>query len=212
VIDVFRSYENEPWSQRLHVWVRARSCPFDAVADHVPAAGRILDIGCGHGLFSLLLAQRPNRQVVGVDIDAEKVEVARRAGIRAGLGNVEFDVVPSDFSPTIGWEGICLVDVLYLLGVDEGRRLVRGAAAALKPGGALVVKEIDVRPRWKFELARYQELAATRVLRITEGRSVEFVPPSTIAAEMRTSGLEVDHVSLQRGRLHPHHLVVGTAR
>ena len=71
-----------------------------------------------------------------------------------------------------------MVDVLYLLGQDRALDLVTRAAAALAPGGVLAVKEIDVRPRWKYELARVQEMVSTRVTRITAGEGVAFVPPA----------------------------------
>ena len=209
--DILRAYRGEAWNERLHVWFRARSCPFDAVETRVPRHGRILDLGCGHGLFSLILGRARERDVVGVDIDADKLGVARRAAARAGLTNVRFESVAPGFVPSDGWDAVCLVDVLYLLGHEPARQLLRSASAALNPSGVLLVKEIDLRPRWKYELARFQELAATRLLRITEGRQVAFLPPNEIATEMAAGGLVVERVSLQRHRLHPHHLVVGRA-
>ena len=38
---------------------------------------RILDIGCGSGIIALMLAQRTEAQIVGVDIDAPSVEEAK---------------------------------------------------------------------------------------------------------------------------------------
>ena len=81
-----------------------------------------------------------------------------------------------------------MVDVLYLLGRDPALALVGDAARALAPGGSLVVKEIDVRPRWKYELARAQEVVSTRVTRITQGAGVAFVPPDDIVAAMSGAG------------------------
>ncbi len=51
-----------------------------------------------------------------------------------------------------------------------------------------MVKEIDVRPRWKYELARAQEIVSTRVTRITEGAGVAFVPPDDLEAAMAGAG------------------------
>ena len=50
----------------------------------MPRRGEILDAGCGHGLLSLYLAaQSPERRITGVDIDDEKLAVARRAAAAA---------------------------------------------------------------------------------------------------------------------------------
>jgi 2-polyprenyl-3-methyl-5-hydroxy-6-metoxy-1,4-benzoquinol methylase len=209
--DVLSAYRSERRSDRLHVWARTRSCPFEAVAARAPASGRTLDFGCGHGLFSLMLADAPGRDVVGVDIDLDKLAVARRAAARVGRENVRFEEATTELLATPGWDTICLVDVLYLLGIDRARELLRQTARALAPGGVLLVKEIDVQPRWKYQLARFQEVAATRLLRITEGKGVAFLPPTEIAVEMEGAGLVIEHVPLQRGRLHPHHLVTGRA-
>ena len=66
-----------------------------------------------------------------------------------------------------------------------------------------------MRPRWKYELARAQEIVSTRVTRITEGTGVAFVPPGELEATMAGAGLTVDRLPLGRGSLYPHLLFVG---
>jgi 2-polyprenyl-3-methyl-5-hydroxy-6-metoxy-1,4-benzoquinol methylase len=190
--------------------MRARSCPFAELEARVPRAGRILDIGCGHGLGSLVLGLASSgRQVLGVDVDADKIPFATAAATAAGTGNVDFRAVAPAWRPGGAVDAVVLVDVLYLLGAAAARTLLADLATAVAPGGSLLVKEIDVRPRWKYQLARLQELVATRVTRITEGVDVDFLAPDDIAAVLAAAGLDVEHVPLHRGRPHPHHLVVG---
>jgi SAM-dependent methyltransferase len=63
-----RLYRHEPLATRLFVRARRLLAPLDAVAAEVPAAGAVLDVGCGHGLFSLALAAADaTRRVLGVD-------------------------------------------------------------------------------------------------------------------------------------------------
>lgn len=197
---------------RAHIAVRWLTCPFPAVAAAVPRRGRILDVGCGHGAFSLYLAlDAPERVLHGVDVDVDKVSDARRAaeGLEA---RVSFDAVPSNWQPPAdgGWDGIVIVDVLYLLGTATAVALVEAAAVALAPGGTLVVKEIDTTPRWKYRLAIGQELAATRVAKVTEGSHVDFVAPEQLEMTMRAAGLDVTRRRVDRGYPHPHLLLVGT--
>lgn len=206
---VLSAYDGASRGTRLHVRGRWRSCPFVAVAAEVPSTGRVLDVGCGHGVLSLLLAVTgPGRTVTGVDVDVEKLVDARQAADRAGVA-VAFDPAPAAGVPAGPWDAITIVDVLYLLGAVPAEALLTAAAEALAPGGVLVVKEIDVRPRWKHALARVQEIVATRVLRITEGSEVDFVPPTVLAAAMERSGLIVEQRRVDRGYLHPHHLLLG---
>lgn len=203
------AFAEAPRNERLHVAGRLRSCPIADVARATPASGRILDFGCGHGAVALYLAMaEPSRSITGVDVDDEKIAVARAAAESAALA-IEFDAVQPDHRPEGEWDGITIVDVLYLLGEDAAGDVVDRAAAALAAGGVLIVKEIDVRPRWKYWLASLQEVLATKVLRITEGSQVRFVPPAVIGARMERAGLTVEHQPCHRGRLHPHHLIIG---
>jgi 2-polyprenyl-3-methyl-5-hydroxy-6-metoxy-1,4-benzoquinol methylase len=203
------AYSHLGRGDRFHTAVRWRTCPFPAVEAAMPRTGRVLDLGCGHGLFSLYLAAAgPDREVVGVDIDEDKLVSARRAAAHAGLA-VRFEAAPDGRVPPGPWDAITVVDVLYLLGEPAALDLVGRAAAEVGPGGVLAVKEMAVRPRWKYELARAQEMVATRVLRITEGDEVAIVPPDDIAAAMSDAGLEVARRRLDRRAPHPHLLLLG---
>ena len=188
--------------------MRWLSCPFPTLEALVPPVGRVLEIGCGHGLFALYLALgSAEREVYGVDIDSGKLADAEQAA--HGVGNVVFGEVPLDWRPAGEWPTVVIVDVLYLLGAEAGRRLLAEAAAAIAPGGRLVVKEIDTRPRWKYRLAVGQELAATRVARVTAGATVEFLAPDDMEATMAGAGLRVTRHRIDRGYPHPHLLLVG---
>ena len=204
------AYAGRARSERLHVAGRLRSCPIDVVAAATPRSGAILDFGCGHGVVSLYLAMTStDRHVTGVDVDGEKIEDAHAAAKAAGV-EVVFEAVEPDFRPTGQWDGIVVVDVLYLLGRQGALEVLDAAAVALAEGGVLVVKEVDVRPKWKYWWAATQEFLATKILRITEGTKVEFVPPAVFAARLRERGLQVEARRCDQGRLHPHHLIVAT--
>jgi cyclopropane fatty-acyl-phospholipid synthase-like methyltransferase len=210
VTTALRAYDGQPRGVRFHTVVRARTCPFGALEARVPSGARVLDVGCGHGLLSISLALgSPGRTVRGVDIDRDKLPYARRAANAAGLDNVTFEAVAPDWVPDGTWDAIVIADVLYLMGPEAARDLLARLAGALADGGVVLVKEIDVRPAWKYRLAQVQEQIATKVARITEGGAVEFLPPAAIGATLGAAGLHVEHVPLHRGRLHPHHLVIG---
>ena len=207
------AYRDAPRGDRLHVWVRWLSCPFPPIADVLPSTGRVLEIGCGHGLFSAYAARRsPGLQVLGVDIDAEKIAVAAASEPVDG-GRLEFAVGRSGSVPAGPWDAVVLVDVLYLLDTASQRALLESAAAALAPGGLLVVKDMATRPRWKARWNAVQESLSVRVLGITAGsREFAFVDPEERAGWLAGSGLrDVRMRRLDRRRIHPHHLLVGQA-
>lgn len=206
-------YRGAPRRARLHVGARWRSCPFDAVTDAVPATGRILDLGCGHGLFTLHLALAAGgRSLVGVDIDEAKLAIAEAAASSCAPA-VEFRLGSADEVPTGPWDAVTVLDVLYLLDEAAQHRIVTDAAAQLAPGGVLVIKEMSRTPRWKFVWNRVQELLAVRVLRITAGHAMTFVPDDALPAWMADAGLDVvADRRVDKGYLHPHRLVVGRRR
>src|SRR5258707_839850 len=72
-------------------------------APQPPAAGNLLDLGCGYGPLALVLAVRsPGAQVWGVDVNRRALELCARNAERAGLTNVrcarpDDPAVPDEF-------------------------------------------------------------------------------------------------------------------
>ena len=203
-----------PRQARLHCQIRWLTAPFAALELEVPLEGDILEVGCGHGVFSTYLALTSHaRRVVGVDIDADKIELARTTADRLAPGeaDVRFEVSASGDVPRIdgGWRSIVFADVLYLLPADRRRALLEECIDALAPGGLLVVKEVDTQPRVKARIAQFQEFLATRVARITEGETLDFPSADELEAVLRDAGLRTMAKRIDRGYLHPHCVVLG---
>lgn len=174
----------------------------------VPRSGRILEVGCGHGLFSAALAQTaPDRDVVGVDVDGDKIHAAQRAAVRCG-GRLRFAALPAGQLPPGPWDAVAIIDVLYLIDRAGQETLVRRLAADLAPGGVLLVKEMALAPAWKFRWMALQERLSVQVLRITEGDELTFVAPVEVGGWLADAGLVVEHRRLDRRYPHPHHLLV----
>ena len=200
-------YRSAPAGTRAHVAVRWFSAPFPAIAAALPPGGRLLEIGCGHGLFSAYAALLdPTREVLGVDIDADKIDAAQVAA--RAVEHLEIREAPDGAVPAGPWDAVVFVDVLYLLPADEQRRLLAEAVGRLAPGGRVVVKEMGTRPRWKVRWNTLQETLSVKVLRITEGSSFDFVDPVTMGGWLTELGLEVELHRLDARRVHPHHLLV----
>ena len=208
---VLSLFDHAPKRDRLHVRGRFRTCPVALVDADVPRDGRVLEIGCGHGLVSAYLAlSSGERHVTGIDIDARKIAVASHAlsHVDPTSAHLEFHHVAPGELPDGPWDAIVIVDVLYLLDRSAEFALLDDCVERLSEHGVLVVKETDVVPRWKHRVARTQEVVATKVLRITAGSSLSFTPIADIAGHLRSRGLAVTSRPVDKGYLHPHALVV----
>ena len=207
-------YRDAPASVRVHVWLRWQTCPFWEVARAAPVEGSVLEIGCGHGLLATSLAlDSRRREVLGIDVDIRKIWGALCAARNATLvgANLRFDQAAPGHLPAGPWDCIAIADVLYLLDPRNQRQLLQECAARLAPKGTLLIKEMALRPRWKFRWNVLQETISVRWLGLTlwERHPFTFVPPAELARWLRQAGLEVEFRSLDAGYLHPHLLLVG---
>jgi SAM-dependent methyltransferase len=110
----------------------------------ISSGARCLDVGCGGGDMTAVLARRvgPSGRVLGVDLDAEKLDLARREAAELGLHNVEFQL-----ADLRAWQPPSPFDVVYIRFVLT--HLPDPAAATqtifrwLHPGGLVIVEDID---------------------------------------------------------------------
>ena len=105
---------------------------------------RCLDVGCGGGHVTLLMARLvgPEGQVVGTDMDGEVIALAREDGRTAKLDNVEFRRADAAMSQAIGEYD--LVYARFLLShLSEPERCLEAMVRACKVKGAIVLEDID---------------------------------------------------------------------
>jgi 2-polyprenyl-6-hydroxyphenyl methylase/3-demethylubiquinone-9 3-methyltransferase len=203
-------YADEPLAVRLHVQARHRLCPLQRIADHVPPSGRVLDVGCGHGLFGNLLAlESDRREVVGVDPMASKIAVARR--VARTLPNVRYAVgsaaaVRAD-QPAGGYDVVTILDVLYLLPPPTKLALLRDCRALVARDGLLLLKTNDTAPTWKYRWARFEEQLMTR-LGLTAGEGLHFFNAAQNQALLAEAGFQARVVRLESWLPYPHVLFV----
>jgi len=111
-----------------------------------PDDRRLLDLGCGVGTAALYLAARAPVDVLGVSISPAQIRLAERYAARGGplQGSVAFTTADFTDLPTdlTGFDVAFAIE--SFVHADPASEFFRGAARALRPGGALVVID-DVR-------------------------------------------------------------------
>lgn len=118
-------------------WIPA----LDGVEAKLQAGANVADIGCGHGISTIVMAQAyPRSRFVGLDTHAPSIERARQAATEAGVADrVTFVVADARDFPGSDYDLISYFDCLHDMGDPAGA--LRSAAARLAPDGTVLVVE-----------------------------------------------------------------------
>ena len=107
----------------------AREVAFEAVAEVEPR--RVLEVGCGPGEASEQIARDLAADVVALDTSERMVELARRRGVDARVGDVQS-------LPFADGEFDCALAAWMLYHVPDVDRGIAELSRVLRPGGRLV--------------------------------------------------------------------------
>jgi len=95
--------------------------------------GKILDIGCGDGFISSLIASRTGAKMYGVDISATSISNARKKGVKAKVANIDAGL---PFGKEI-FDAIFCGDVLEH--IQDTEKLIENANKMLKKNGYMII-------------------------------------------------------------------------
>lgn len=196
-------YKHHSLLARLHVWIRVNTCPFFAVEKFIPKKGRIIDYGCGHGVFSHILSlTSPDREVYGIDISKRKIEEARKT--IANNGRIKFldDVKIDNLIEKA--DCITILDVLCYFSDKERRELLKKFYKILKPKAKLIIKDMRKSFSIKYAWLYLQEFVAIKIFGITKASSLNFFTVKHLSRLLIDIGFNVRVIDMERKYLYPH--------
>ena len=168
---VLSRYRGAGVGTRLFLNARWRWTPYERIAAKLPTSGTILDLGAGHGLLSLALClSEPGRTVLGLDHDPRRTALARAAG--GDVPNVEFES-GSLLGGVSAADGIVVLDAMHYLSHDEQELFLGRCRTALRPGGVLLIRDVDAAAGSRSVVNRTYERVMTG-LRITRAEKLHF--------------------------------------
>lgn len=107
----------------------------------IPAGARVLDLGCGSGLDTLLVAARAG-SIVGIDFSAVMLSVARASAESMALANVEFREGEAESIP-VETGSIDAVLVNGIFNLNPGRAAIfRELARVTRRDGVVFAAEL----------------------------------------------------------------------
>jgi 2-polyprenyl-3-methyl-5-hydroxy-6-metoxy-1,4-benzoquinol methylase len=202
---VIRAYDDPV--VRAYGWARfgiLRQRFLDEIGQYLPAAGPVLDIGCGFGLFSLYYASvEPGRFLRGIDLSPRRIAMARRAAARLGVGNVAYEEGDArEFKGDGEVAAAYMLDIVHHIPVPTVRPLLRQLHRCLQPGGLLLVKDVDTHPAAK----RWFTWLLDRAM--APGTPVHYWAAETLATALEETGFRVRRHLMVDFLPYPHVLYV----
>ena len=124
-------------SQLVQHWIPA----LDGVDARLRSGGLVADVGCGHGVPTLVMADAyPNSTFHGYDAHEPSVSTASKRAAEAGVsGRVSFEVADSTGYAATGFDLVCFFDCLHDMGDPVGA--ATHAREALADDGAVLLVE-----------------------------------------------------------------------
>ena len=124
-----------------HADRQQRLLEIEVLLQYLPHGQRVLDVGCGNGFSTAIVAQHA-AHVVGIDYSASMIDRAKRE--HGHLANVTFEVQdlldlrlpPRSFDAVISQR--CLINLATW---ENQQKALTSIAAVLKPGGCFVLQE-----------------------------------------------------------------------
>lgn len=172
------------FASKLHVFIRWFIFPFDKLEKNLPISGHIVDIGCGEGAFSIYSAISSKKRVVsGVDIDARRIAIARKAG--KIINNATFYK-----KNALSWKrkvnGIVISDVFHHLSLNDQYKFLKQSYNNLQKGGVLVIKEINKDDTIRSRLSRLWDFI------LYPGDKINYWSRSKLISKLNKQGFKVN--------------------
>jgi 2-polyprenyl-3-methyl-5-hydroxy-6-metoxy-1,4-benzoquinol methylase len=101
----------------VSTWIPA----LEGVEDKLRSGAKVADVGCGHGVSTIVLAKAfPNSEFIGFDFHEKSIEHAILLAEEAGVTNINFKVATSKTFPGTGYDLITYFDCLHDMGDPVG--------------------------------------------------------------------------------------------
>ncbi len=184
----FASYQGAPVTTRAFVAARYVVAPLAPIEREFRGrSGLFLSLGSGLCMLERYLAElNPRLSFEGVDLDPAKVDLIARTRHRSPRVGLRLADATTLEAQADTFDGALVCDALHHFLPDTHTDVVATVARTVKPGGVVVVKDLDTRPAWKYHWNRLHD-------RIVAGpEPIWCRTPAEMAMLLEKAGLEVE--------------------
>lgn len=161
----------------------------------VPRSGFITDVGCGYGQLSIMLGLlSPERKILGIDYDEDKIEIVNNSFQCKNNANISFihgNMHTVDFPDS---DAFIFNDSLHYVNNIIQEAVLNKCVSKLKKNGLIIIRDGDS-SNINHSSIEKTELWSTTILKFnkTEG-SLQFVPKSWMIefAQKHNLGLRIE--------------------
>ncbi|MDO8518579.1 MAG: class I SAM-dependent methyltransferase [Deltaproteobacteria bacterium] len=178
LLELYATASSAGFFDRSFIRARAAMLPILQLDRTVPRSGKIIEIGCGHGLITNYLAlSSPKREMIGVDVDVKRIEIARatiktRTNIKFLKGYFQdFDFRDADM--------VILFGVLCVIPFPQWSGLFASIRQSLKEGGSLLLHDVKKEKTLGYWIHEKKE-DLFRIFRITQGEGFFVLEPDQL--------------------------------
>lgn len=126
--------------------------------------GRLLEVGCGEGLFIIPLAQNnPQLEIWGIDFNNERIELAKKRKAEKAINNLHLclqEAQDLEFEDSYFDIVVCINVLLSLPSITEVERVISQMARVCKKNGIIIFEfrnSLNALLRCKYALAKYYD-------------------------------------------------------
>ena len=161
--------------------------------DILPRDGKITDLGCGMGQMDFMLSMYcPQRRIIGIDYDAEKIAVGQNSWLLRNLPNLEFRCDDASSCGLPESDAFVISDMLHYMTPERQEALIRRCSEHLRPGGIILVRDSDSENADGQKVTALSEIFSTRILSFNRtAGDLHFISRSGMAAIASAAGLRM---------------------
>ncbi len=153
------------------------------------AGKTVLDVGCGGGILAESVARRGARSVLGIDLAARPLGVARLHALEAGVENLEYREIATEALAAEMPGRFDVVTCMEMLEhVPDPAAVVQACATLARPGGWVFFSTLNRNPK-SFLFAIIGAEYVLRLLPRGTHEFARFIRPSELARWSRDAGL-----------------------